>query len=76
MFREGARVGKPGAIYLHAEVHALVQIKDWTKPYKLVVTRFTKDGQPAMAKPCPICMRVISKTSIEKIEYTNGPSKT
>ena len=70
MFKAGSKMGKPNSIYLHAEVAALVKIKDWTKPFRMVVTRHTKDGQPAMAKPCNICMSVIKQTSIKEIEWT------
>ena len=71
MSKAGASVGKPGAIYLHAEVAALAKIGDWSKPYRIFVTRYTKDGQPALAKPCAICQSIIKQTSIKRIEYTS-----
>ena len=63
-------VGKPSSIYLHAEIAALVKLKDWDKAHKLVVTMFLKDGSPALAKPCSICQHVINQTGIKHVEYT------
>ena len=72
MYKAGASVGKPGAIYLHAEVAALIKIKDWTRAHRIFVTRYTKDGKPALAKPCAICSKIIGQTAIREIEYTTG----
>ena len=63
-------VGKPSSIFLHAEIAALVKLKDWSKAHKIVVTRYLKDGTPANAKPCPICAHVIRQTAIKYIEHT------
>ena len=57
-------------IYLHAEVDALVKVRDWSKAHRLVITRYTKDGKPASAKPCKICERMIRLAGIEHIEHT------
>lgn len=70
MFKAAAAEGKPNAIYLHAEIDALVKIKDWDKAYRLVTTRFTIDGRPALAKPCAICQRILKQTGIKFVEYT------
>lgn len=72
MYRNGAAIGKPGSIYLHAEVAALIKIKDWSKAHAIFVSRYTKDGNPALAKPCKICERIISQTGIKKISWTCG----
>lgn len=74
MAKAGASVGKPGAIYLHAEVAALIKIKDWSKAHRIFVTRYTKDGKPALAKPCPICQHIIGQTSIKLIQWTVADS--
>ena len=42
-------------IYLHAEIEALVKLRDWGRAYRIVVERYAKNGKPALAKPCPIC---------------------
>jgi len=64
------KVGRPSCIYLHAEVAALVKIKDWTKAHKIVVMRYLKDGTAAPAAPCTICQEVIKQTSIRLVEHT------
>lgn len=64
------QVGLEDKIYLHAEVDALVRLKDWTKAHKIVVTRFGKTGEPLLAKPCPVCQRAIQMAGIEYIEHT------
>ena len=76
MYKAGASVGKPGAIYLHAEVAALIKIKDWSKAHRIFVTRYTKDGKPALAKPCAICQSIIERTGIKLIEYTTAQEQT
>lgn len=63
-------VGEDHKIYLHAEVDALVKVKDWSRAYRIVVTRFNKNGDPVMAKPCPICQRVIRQAGIKIVEHT------
>lgn len=57
-------------IFQHAEVNALVKIKDWTKAHKIVVQRFGKRGTPLNAKPCECCQWVINQTGIKVIEHT------
>lgn len=64
------RVGMEKRIYLHAEVHALVQIRDWSDAFKIVVCRFDSEGREVNAKPCPICEYVIKQTGIKKVEHT------
>jgi deoxycytidylate deaminase len=64
------QVGLHQKIYLHAEVDALVRLKDWSKAYKIVVTRLTRDGQPALAKPCLVCQHIINISGIKVIEHT------
>ena len=56
-------------VYLHAEVSAILRAKD--KPiHKLIVKRFTKDGTPALAKPCPMCQELIRIYNIPVVEHT------
>ena len=69
MAKAGAKVGEPHKIYLHAEVAALIKC-DWKKAYKLVVLRYSKKGQPLIAKPCVVCQSIIEQTGIKEIEYT------
>jgi tRNA(Arg) A34 adenosine deaminase TadA len=63
-------VGMEKRIFLHAEIHALTQIKDWEDAYRLEVVRHGADGRTLCAKPCPICQYVIAKTGIKKVEHT------
>lgn len=63
------RVGTPERIFLHAEVAALLKC-DWTKAHSIFVSRYGKDGKPALAKPCKACMEVIKQTSIKHINHT------
>lgn len=62
--------GTPMRVFLHAEISALVKCKDWRKAYKIVVTRYTKDGKPALAKPCAACERAIALAGIKLVEHT------
>ena len=64
------QVGLSDKIYLHAEVDALVRLKDWSKAHKIVVTRFGKTGEPLLAKPCPVCQRAIEMAGIHVVEHT------
>jgi len=68
--RAANKVGRPSCIYLHAEIAALVKIKDWSKAYKLVVMRYLKDGTPANAAPCSICQEAFRQTGIKIVQHT------
>ena len=68
--RAAKEVGEDYKIYLHAEVAALVKIKNWQKIDKLVVTRYNKNGEPMLAKPCRVCQRVIKIAGIGTGEHT------
>jgi deoxycytidylate deaminase len=70
MLSAGTAVNKPESIYLHAEVAALVKIKDWSKAFRIDVVRYMKDGTVGNAKPCAICSRVISLTGIKTVNHT------
>lgn len=60
---------KPEAIYLHAEIAAILKCGD--RPvHKIKVERHTKDGKPALAKPCPICQIAINSWNIKVVEHT------
>jgi len=68
--RAAREVGEHYKIFLHAEVAALVKVKDWSRVHRLVVTRYNKDGVPVIAKPCRVCQRVINLAGIEQVEHT------
>lgn len=65
------RAGRPGAIFLHAEIDALRKVSDKKKIHKIRVERYTKDGRPALAKPCNVCSDALSYYDVEHIEYTD-----
>lgn len=64
------QVGLEHKQFLHAEIAALVRLKDWSKAHKIVVTRYGKNGEPVLAKPCPVCERAINQAGIKHIEHT------
>lgn len=64
------KVGLPEKRFLHAEIASIVKCKDLTKAHKIVVMRYTKDGKPANAKPCPVCMSAIEASGIKFVEWT------
>ena len=70
--RLAKRVGRPDAIYLHAEVAALVKLKDWRRGHKIFVERYDSHGNPVMAKPCAMCQIALEKAGISVIEYTES----
>lgn len=62
--------GKPEAIYLHAEIAALIKLKDWRRAHKILVERYDSKGNPVLAKPCKICQAALDKAGINIIEHT------
>lgn len=62
--------GEGHKIYLHAEIDALTKLKDWRQIGKMVVTRYTHDGKPALAKPCATCMKALAWANVTNVEYT------
>lgn len=60
--------GRPDAIYLHAEISALIAAKK--DVYKMIVVRVDADGNPMLAKPCKICERAMKEYGVKVIEYT------
>ena len=63
------RVGKPKAIYLHAEIACLLKAGTQTV-HRLMVERYYSNGEPALAKPCPICRLAIKDWGVKLVEYT------
>lgn len=61
----------PGRVYLHAEISAIIKAKHGI-PYKILVERYDKNGNPKDAAPCKICMLAIKESGIERIEFTIG----
>ena len=63
-------VGEPYKIFLHAEIAALIAVKDPSKIDKLVVERYTEAGEPVSAKPCKVCHRATRLAGVTNIEHT------
>ena len=71
MMYYGRRCGCMNQPYLHAEVDAIVKLKGGV-PYKILIERYNKNGEPKLAAPCKICQEAIRDTGIKRIEYTVG----
>ena len=68
--RHAERVGLPVKEFLHAEIHAITKCSDLTKAHKISVFRYSKDGKPALAKPCKVCQSAIDAAGIKVVEHT------
>ena len=65
-----AKVGEPYKIFIHAEVNAITRCPDIRKAHRILITRYDRSGNPALARPCAICMSAIKATPIKLIEHT------
>lgn len=68
--RLAKKVGRPDAVFLHAEIQALVRLKNKSKAHKIVIERYDAKGNPIVAKPCEICSLAIKESGIKIIEHT------
>lgn len=57
---------------LHGEMAAILFSKQDLKDCEIYVFRQTKDGVPALAKPCQYCEQMIREASIKEVHYTVG----
>lgn len=64
-----AAVGEPCKVFLHAEIDAVVRVRDMDKAHRIVVMRYNKRGEPMNAKPCAICQKFLSQFNL-KVEHT------
>jgi pyrimidine deaminase RibD-like protein len=55
---------------VHAEMHALRQMRQLAHGCVMYVARINRSGQPALAKPCGVCQRAISRAGVKKVVYT------
>lgn len=62
------KAGKPDAIYLHAEVSALLKARE--PVHRLVIFRYDKHGRPANSKPCASCQLAIRHFNVKQVEHT------
>jgi deoxycytidylate deaminase len=63
------RVGRPEAIYLHAELAALLKART-NVVHKLVVTRYNRAKKPLLAAPCPACQLALKEWGVKEVEHT------
>lgn len=63
------QAGNPEAVFLHAEVAALLKC-GVKKPYRIHVERYLKDGSPALAMPCKSCEKAIKAWKVSEVTYT------
>jgi tRNA(Arg) A34 adenosine deaminase TadA len=63
--------GKPDSIYLHAEVAALLKC-GLKRPYSMLIERFKRNGEPGLAKPCPICTKALKHWGVNNVKFTVG----
>ena len=64
------QVGLDDKVFLHAEISALSKLKKHHKPYRIVVERYKENGEPALARPCPVCQAAIESHGITLVEWT------
>lgn len=64
------KTNNPDKIYLHAEIHAIARCKQLYKAHKIFVSRWDKNGNPMLAKPCVVCLSAIQAAGIQVIEHT------
>lgn len=60
---------------IHAEVHCLNKVKDLDIDFSkatLYISRYFKDGKPALAAPCEACRKMIKRLGIKNIVYTTN----
>lgn len=69
MFTYGKRLGLDEKIFLHAEVQSILRCGD-KKIGSIFVERYSHDGSPLLAKPCPVCEMVIKDFRIPEVRYT------
>lgn len=65
-----ARKINPDRCFLHAEIDALAKCQG--TPHILYVARLTKNGQTALARPCPICHPAIVAAGVKRVVYTTN----
>lgn len=70
-FFHSERVNHSGRYFLHAEILAIIRAsKTRKKMHRIKVERYHKDGSPANACPCEICMDAIRDAGIKHVEFT------
>lgn len=63
-------VGRPDAIFLHAEIDALLKLKGSVRPHRICIERYGHNGEPLPAAPCEICTKALVDAGISIVEFT------
>jgi tRNA(Arg) A34 adenosine deaminase TadA len=71
-YKLSKQCGNPDAIYLHAEIAAIVKLKKYHSAHKILIERYDSEGKPRMAKPCQVCALAIKQADITVVEYTEN----
>lgn len=58
------------AIYLHAEIAAIVTAKKSVEDMIMYVARVRKDNSPALAKPCVGCQKALAFFKLKDVFWT------
>jgi len=58
------------AIYLHAEIDAIINAKEDIRGATMYVLRVRRAGERGLAKPCPGCAKAIKFFGIKKVYHT------
>lgn len=61
-----------GHVSMHAEQHAILTSKADLYGATIVVYRELKNGTPALAKPCSMCMEMIIGAGFGRLMYTTN----
>jgi len=60
-------------VYLHAEVDAIIKLKDLSKAYSIEIYRYHKKSNIYVtSEPCQVCMSAIKHTPIKLVKYVNS----
>lgn len=65
------KAGSPDAIYIHAEVDALVRARG-RRVHRIFVSRRDANGNSVMAAPCKSCQLALRDFGVKLVEYTVG----
>jgi len=64
------KVHRHEAIYLHAEVSALIKARG--NAHTIVIARLNADNKLALSRPCTICEIALKEAKVENVYYTNN----
>lgn len=67
--RYAVKVGKPAAVFLHAEIDALIRARG-RRVHRMFVSRVGRNGTYCLAKPCSICQAALADYGVKIVEHT------